>query len=59
MTAVIVTRSTRPAKSASAPIGKWTGIAFVPSRSRIVATARAKSAPMRSILLTYAMRGTA
>ena len=47
-----------PAKSPSAPIGSWTGMAFAPRRSCIVLTEPSKSAPMRSILLMNAMRGT-
>ncbi len=58
MIASILTRSMSPANSASAPIGSWIGMALAPSRSIIVCTALSKSAPMRSILLTYAMRGT-
>ncbi len=41
-----------PLNSASWPIGSWIGTALAPSRSIIVWTAAAKSAPMRSILLT-------
>ena len=47
-----------PAKSPSAPIGSWIGTAFAPRRSSIVLTESSKSAPMRSILLMNAMRGT-
>ena len=47
-----------PVNSSSAPIGSWTGTAFAPRRSIIVCTERSKSAPMRSILLMNAMRGT-
>ena len=47
-----------PLKSASAPIGSWIGTGCAPRRSIIVCTPRSKSAPMRSILLMYAMRGT-
>ena len=51
-------RSTMPRNSASAPIGITTGTAFAPSSSRISSTTRSKSAPVRSILLMNAMRGT-
>ena len=44
--------------SASAPIGSWTGTGWAPRRSIIVCTEFSKSAPMRSILLMKAMRGT-
>ena len=47
-----------PAKVASAPIGSCIGTAFACRRSCIMSTTRKKSAPMMSILLTYAMRGT-
>ena len=47
-----------PRNSASWPIGSWIGTAFAPRRSTIVPTAARKSAPTRSILLTYAIRGT-
>ena len=40
------------------PIGIWTGTALALIRSFIICTAPAKSAPVRSILLTKAMRGT-
>ena len=53
-----VTRSTTPLKSASAPIGSWIGSGCAPRRSFIVFTAAPKSAPVRSILLMYAIRGT-
>ena len=56
--AFIPTRSMMPLKSPSAPIGSWTGTAFAPRRSCIVLTEPSKSAPMRSILLMNAMRGT-
>ena len=52
------TRSTTPVKSASAPIGSCTGTGWAPSRSIIVWTEFSKLAPMRSILLMNAMRGT-
>ena len=59
MMAFIVTRSTMPLKSPSAPIGSWIGIALpapsvlpsAPRRSFMVWTEPSKSAPMRSILL--------
>ncbi len=47
-----------PSNSDSAPIGSCSGTGCAPRRSIIVCTPRAKSAPMRSILLMYAMRGT-
>jgi hypothetical protein len=47
-----------PSKRSSAPMGSTTGTAFPPSSSRIPRTAPSKSAPMRSILLMNAMRGT-
>ena len=47
-----------PLKSPSAPIGSWIGTGCAPRRSIIVWTPRSKSAPMRSILLMYAIRGT-
>ena len=56
--AFISIRSMTPSKSASAPIGIWTGIGFAPSRSLIMSTVRQKLAPIRSILLTKQMRGT-
>ena len=58
MMAFIAIRSMIPTRSASAPIGSWTGTALAPRRSIIVSTERSKSAPMRSILLMNAMRGT-
>ena len=51
-------RSMTPTKPSSTPIGSWIGSGFAPSRSRIVSTARSKSAPTRSILLMNAIRGT-
>ena len=54
----IVTRSTWPSKRSSAPIGIWSGTARAPRRSIIVFTALKKSAPVRSILLMNAIRGT-
>ena len=47
-----------PLKASSLPIGIWTGTAFAPSRSSIIATQRQKSAPVRSSLLMKQMRGT-
>ena len=47
-----------PLKSLSAPIGSSIGTGCAPRRSIMVCTPRSKSAPMRSILLMYAMRGT-
>src|SRR3978361_215218 len=58
MMAFMATRSMIPIRSASAPIGSWTGTALAPRRSTMVSTERSKSAPMRSILLMNAMRGT-
>ena len=51
-------RSMMPVNSDSAPTGSCTGTAFAPRRSIIVCTEPSKSAPMRSILLMNAMRGT-
>ena len=48
-----------PLKSDSAPIGICSGTAFAPRRSTIVFSEPVKSAPMRSILLMNAIRGTA
>ena len=47
-----------PLRSASAPIGSCTGTGCAPRRSIIVRIDMSKSAPMRSILLMNAMRGT-
>ena len=47
-----------PVKSASAPIGSCTGTGCAPRRSTIVWTEPSKLAPMRSILLMNAIRGT-
>jgi len=41
------------------PTGIWRGTGFAPRRSTIMSTVRQKSAPVRSILLTKATRGTA
>ena len=51
-------RSTTPVNSDSAPIGSCTAIGLAPSRSIIVCTELSKSAPIRSILLMNAIRGT-
>ena len=48
-----------PWKLSSAPIGIWIGTGFAPRRSRIDCTAAKKFAPVRSILLMNAIRGTA
>ncbi|MNL38287.1 hypothetical protein D3C87_1604870 [compost metagenome] len=58
MKAFIFTRSTMPLKLSSAPIGYWMGTTFALRRSFIMSMTRKKSAPMRSILLTNARRGT-
>jgi hypothetical protein len=47
-----------PRNSDSAPMGSWVTAGRASRRSRIIATVRSKSAPMRSILLTKQMRGT-
>ena len=53
------TRSSRPAKAASAPSGRWTGaMAWSGKWRRREASVISKSAPTRSILLAKAMRGT-
>ena len=46
-----------PRKSASRPIGICRATGLAPRRSTIISRPRKKSAPMRSILLTKAMRG--
>ncbi len=48
-----------PLNSDSEPIGICTGTAFAPRRVSIVFSEPSKSAPMRSILLMNAIRGTA
>ena len=48
-----------PLKPDSTPIGIWIGTALAARRSTIVLTEPSKSAPMRSILLMNAIRGTA
>ena len=57
-TAFISTRSTTPRKCSSWPTGSCTGTGCAPSRSTIDCTEPKKSAPVRSILLMNAMRGT-
>ena len=52
------TRSTKPTKSFSAPMGSWIGTGLAPRRSLMVPTAKAKFAPILSILLMKQMRGT-
>ena len=54
----ISTRSTTPRKCSSWPIGSCIGTGFAPRRSTIDCTEAKKSAPVRSILLMNAMRGT-
>jgi hypothetical protein len=56
--AVIARRSMIPRKPSSAPIGRFTGTGLAPRRSTMLWTALPKSAPIRSILLMNAMRGT-
>ena len=51
-------RSTIPLKSLSLPMGSTTGTALVRSLSCIILTTLSKFAPLMSILLTKAMRGT-
>ena len=58
MIAFISTRSMTPTCASSWPIGSWIGTGFAPRRSRIDCTAAKKFAPVRSILLMNAMRGT-
>jgi len=58
MRAFINTRSMTPRNLSSAPMGSWRGTAFLPSLVRIWLTTAVKFAPMRSILLMKAMRGT-
>ena len=58
VSAFMRTRSMQPWKSLSAPMGIWMGAALVPRYFSIWATTSEKSAPVRSILLTNAMRGT-
>ena len=57
-TARISTRSMTPRKCSSWPIGSCTGTGFAARRSTIDWTEAKKSAPVRSILLMNAMRGT-
>ena len=54
----MVSRSTTPWKSPSAPMGSWMTAGLASRRSRIISTVRSKSAPTRSILLTKQIRGT-
>src|SRR3954468_17355267 len=54
----ISTTSTTPRCASSCPIGIWIGTGFAPRRSTIDWTALKKSAPVRSILLMNAIRGT-
>ena len=54
----ISTRSMTPRKLPSLPQGSWTTTGLAARRERIIETVRSKSAPIRSILLTKAMRGT-
>ena len=56
--ACMATRSITPVNRSASPSGYCTAKAFAPSRSRIIRTTRSKSAPVRSILLTKAIRGT-
>ena len=51
-------RSITPRNISPSPIGIWTGTALAPRRSFIISTTLWKSEPVRSILLTNAMRGT-
>ncbi|MNI56996.1 hypothetical protein D3C73_1120290 [compost metagenome] len=56
--AFIFSRSTTPLKPSSAPIGSCIGTALAPSFAFSWPTTLLKLAPVRSILLTNAMRGT-
>ena len=56
--AFMATMSITPVKRSASPRGYCTANAFAPSRSRIMPTTWSKSAPVRSILLTNAIRGT-
>jgi hypothetical protein len=58
MSAFMEHRSTTPWKALSEPIGSCTTAGSASRRSRIICTARGKSAPTRSILLTKQIRGT-
>ena len=58
MMASSLTRSTTPLNSASLPIGSWMATALAPSLDWIDSREPKKSAPMRSILLMKAIRGT-
>ena len=57
--AFMATRSTRPVKSPSVPIGICSTSGTAWRRSLIMSTQRWNSAPVRSSLLTKQMRGTA
>src|SRR3546814_8714619 len=54
----ILTRSMTPSKPSSAPTGTCIGTAYAPRRERSCPTTLSKLAPVRSILLTNARRGT-
>mmetsp|Transcript_999 Transcript_999/g.1807 ORF Transcript_999/g.1807 Transcript_999/m.1807 type:complete len:234 (-) Transcript_999:545-1246(-) len=56
--AFMVTKSTTPSKSSSAPIGIWIGRGFAPRLSVIMETVLKKSAPILSILFTKHNLGT-
>ena len=56
--ATMVTRSMRPQKRSSSPIGTWMATAGASRRSCMVSMAAQKSAPVRSYLFMKAMRGT-
>ena len=56
--AFILIRSTTPSKPSSAPIGTCIGTGYAPRRDFSCSTTLSKSAPVRSILLTNARRGT-
>ena len=56
--ACMSTRSITPTKCSSWPIGIWIGTGLAPRRSRMDSTAAKKFAPVRSILLMNAIRGT-
>ena len=56
--AFLSSKSTIPRNSASAPMGTWRGTALPRSFSSIWRTTLKKSAPVRSILFTKAIRGT-
>src|SRR3546814_2111691 len=54
----ILSRSMTPSKPSSAPTGTCIGTAYAPRRERSCPTTLSKLAPVRSILLTNARRGT-